>query len=188
MKTEFCSFCRTRQEALYGLTSAPDAYCICANCINEFNQKPPKKTSEGCCFCAETGRKGYEEKSSGAVICVQCLVKYLEQTRATPVPVSPSGENFEVKIQWPMYLDSLMDLIEVRIEFTNGEVLSANFTTPGRIPWEMDKGRRNGQWAGGIYFWHDNLVFVDELTDENIQKAVKDLSKNGLLKKAFHPL
>lgn len=185
MKTEFCSFCRTKQSPLYGLTADPDAYCICAMCLEKFSKARAKKLAEACCFCAESGKTGYAEKSSGAVICTDCLQKYVEQTRVTPIPTKPLEEVMEVNIQWPTYFDASMDLIEVQVRLHDGKTLSANFTTPPRITWEMEKGRRSGQWADGTYYCHPDLIFVEELTEDRIRRAIQDMSKTGLLKKVF---
>lgn len=185
MKPLFCSFCRKKQDRVYGLTSDPDTYCICAGCLQTFTSTVAKRLIEPCCFCSST-IAGYMEKSSGASICRDCVDKFLVESKNRQQEV-PVDEIAEILIQWPVYFDATMDLIEVQVRLKDGSRWNANFTTPGRIPWEMDKGKRNGDWAEGACFWHPDLVFVEELTEDIIRKAVAHLSKNGLLQKAFRP-
>jgi hypothetical protein len=183
MKSLFCSFCRTKQDRVYGLTPDPDAYCICAACLQTFNDAPAQPLPEPCCFCTAAAA-GYMEASSGATICRDCVVKFLLESK-NPQKETPVDEIEEILIQWPVYFDSTMDLIEVQVRLKDGSLWNANFTTPGRIPWEMEKGKRNGQWAEGTCFWHPDLVFVEELTEDIIRKAVAHLSQNRMLQKAF---
>lgn len=186
MKTLFCSFCRNKQDRVFGLSSDPDAYCICATCLKTFNDTPAKPLTEPCCFCFAMA-PGYVEPSSGATICRECVGKYFLESQK-PVEETQADEIDEILIQWPVYFDSTMDLIEVQVKLKDGTLWGANFTTPGRVPWEMEKGKRNGEWAQGTCFWHPDLIFVEELTEDIIRNAVAHLSKHQMLQKSFRRL
>jgi hypothetical protein len=184
MKTH-CSFCRTKQDRLFGLSNYPDSYGICGNCLARYREAPPARLEETCCFCGTLDSPGYEEKEAEAAICADCQAKFLAESEAPAIAGGQSDGIREILIDWPVYFDAAMDLITVQVRLQSGSLWSANFTTPPRIGWEMEKGKKTGDWASGTYFFHPDLIFVEELTEELISRAVEDLWKQGRFEKAF---
>ena len=188
MKKLYCSFCRTKQDPLYGLSSYPDSFSICGNCLAQYNQGNAQSLSDTCCFCGALDTTGFEEKEAEAIICVECLARFVKESEAPKQETQGGNEIEEILIDWPVYFDAAMDLINVKVKSQDGTMWNANLTTPPRITWEMEKGKRTGEWASGTYFCHPDLIFVEELTEDLIRQAILDLWKSGKFQLNFRKL
>lgn len=185
MKNAFCSFCRTRQDRLFGMSAYPDSFAICGTCLASFHQEQPKPLKETCCFCGALDDAGFEVGDSEATICAGCLSRFLKESETPQASGQADDAIEEILIDWPVYFDAAMDLITVKVQLRDGTLWTANFTTPSRITWEMEKGKRTGEWASGTYFCHPDLIFVEELAESVIRTAIEDLWAQGRFHQAF---
>lgn len=68
------------------------------------------------------------------------------------------------------------EMLEVRLTTRGGQDYVANFTTQKFIDDIFRKNKKTGECLSGTYFcMPDNMVIVDELTNDNIKKTIDDL-------------
>ena len=97
--------------------------------------------------------------------------------RKTPFTVSfvPADAN-------PHPLD---ENIDVEVTFQNGKRYVATFFTLENIRMLIQKNKRTGECHDGLYFWASDMIIVERLTLENVQKAVLDLLEHDEFEAAF---
>lgn len=72
--------------------------------------------------------------------------------------------------------DKLLGKVAFKVTFDGGEIFSGCFYTLGYL---------EKNWINGKYFWYPGMILLNELTTENIEIALNNLSEDYLLKEAL---
>lgn len=75
--------------------------------------------------------------------------------------------------------------IDVEVVFEDGTKYVATFFTLENIQALFQKNRKTGECCSGLYFWASDLILVQRLTLENVQRTVADLMEQGEFETAF---
>jgi hypothetical protein len=75
--------------------------------------------------------------------------------------------------------------IDVEVTFDNGNRYVATFFTLENIRMLIQKYKRTGECHNGLYFWASDMIILERLTPENVQKAVVDLLEHDEFEAAF---
>ena len=73
------------------------------------------------------------------------------------------------------------DNVDVEIELSDGNRYSATFFTLMNIQSLMKKNKLTGECAGGIYLWSSNMILVENLHLETIERTIAGLVQEGEL-------
>jgi hypothetical protein len=87
----------------------------------------------------------------------------------------------------PMHEDD--DNVDVQVNFDDGKYYTATFFTLKNIQTLFSKNKHTGECASGTYFFSSDMVIVEKLNMETIERVVNDLIENDELATAFdlHP-
>lgn len=77
------------------------------------------------------------------------------------------------------------DNVDVFVYFADGRKYVATFFTVANIQSIMRKDRATGECAGGLYFWASDMIVVERLDRETVERTVADLMRSGEFEKAF---
>lgn len=67
------------------------------------------------------------------------------------------------------------DNVDVQVTFPNGENFSAVFFTLRNIETLMQRYKKTGECAAGMYFWTSDMMIVERLTEKTICETVDSL-------------
>ena len=67
------------------------------------------------------------------------------------------------------------DNVDVQVTFPNGENFSAVFFTLRNIETLMQRYKKTGECAAGMYFWTSDMMIVEKLTEKTICETVDNL-------------
>ena len=67
------------------------------------------------------------------------------------------------------------DNVDVQVTFPNGENFSAVFFTLRNIETLMQRYKKTGECAAGMYFWTSDMMIVEKLTEKIICETVDSL-------------
>lgn len=98
---------------------------------------------------------------------------------------NPVSDAYVVEILDHGELNPDDDNVDVFVYFADGRKYVATFFTASNIQSIMRKDRGTGECAGGLYFWASNMIVVERLDRETIERAVADLMRSGEFEKAF---
>lgn len=82
-------------------------------------------------------------------------------------------------------IDPECDAVDVTVELDGEGRYAAVFGTTQWIAERFKYYRVSGECAGGLYFWTSDLIIVERLTLEVIQRTVEDLIRTQTLQLAF---
>jgi hypothetical protein len=82
-------------------------------------------------------------------------------------------------------IDPEDDNVDVTVEFADGERFVATFFTLRNVASLFEKYRETGECASGLYLWASNMIIIDRLTKENVEKTIADLLATGEFYGAF---
>jgi hypothetical protein len=82
-------------------------------------------------------------------------------------------------------IDPLDDNVDVIVKFATGERYNATFFALRNLVSLMENYRQTGECARGLYVWSKNMIVVERLTKEAVEKAVADLIQTGEFAAAF---
>ena len=82
-------------------------------------------------------------------------------------------------------LNAADDNVDVFVYFADGRKYAATFFTVANIQSIMKRYRSSGECADGLYFWASDLVIVERLDRETVERTVADLIGSGEFEKAF---
>lgn len=71
------------------------------------------------------------------------------------------------------------DNVDVEITLPDGQVYSATFFTLANLKSLMAGYRKSGECANGLYVWAADMIVVEKLTRETIQKSIEDMVQTG---------
>jgi hypothetical protein len=94
-------------------------------------------------------------------------------------------KDFRVRVVGTQVWDPAGDNVDVEVTLADGSRFGATFFTVKNVERLFQKNRATGECAGGIYLWAANMILVQQLTREVIQKAVEDLLDNDEFYSAF---
>ena len=84
--------------------------------------------------------------------------------------------NFEINIIGSIdHIDKVNGNIDAELILENGEVYTATFFTLENIKNIMQKDKKSGESANGIYFCASDMIIVDIITEKIIYDTFKDL-------------
>jgi len=82
-------------------------------------------------------------------------------------------------------MDEDDDNVDVRVNFDDGKSYRAALFTLKNIQTLISRYRRTGECAFGTYFYSTDMVIVEKLNVETIERVVNDLIENDELAAAF---
>lgn len=77
------------------------------------------------------------------------------------------------------------DNSDVIVTFENGERWIATFFTYKNITKLKERHRTTGECLDGNYFWASDMILIDELTRDKIERVVKELIEIEDFMRAF---
>lgn len=80
------------------------------------------------------------------------------------------------------------DNLDVTVRLADGAAFWATFFTPENVAEIMDRHRRSGESADGLYFWSTNMVIIRRLTEDALLEAVATMLADGDFRFVFGPL
>jgi hypothetical protein len=98
-----------------------------------------------------------------------------------------SGE-FEVVLPGSPKWDPRNDNLDVEVRFADGRRYSATFFTLSNVETLLRRYARSGECANGLYLWASDMILVETLTLDVIERVVQDLIASGELPKALSEL
>jgi hypothetical protein len=93
--------------------------------------------------------------------------------------------DFCVRVVGPHLWDPAADNVDVEVTFADGHRFGATFFTVKNVELLFEKNRVTGECGGGVYLWATNMILVQELTMEVIQRTVQDLLNSDEFLSAF---
>ena len=98
---------------------------------------------------------------------------------------NPVSDAYVVEILDHGNLNADDDNVDVFVYFADGRKYVATFFTVSNIRSIMRKDQGTGECAGGLYFWASNMIVVERLDRETIERTVADLIQSREFEKAF---
>jgi len=95
------------------------------------------------------------------------------------------SEQFVIEIVGEDEIDRVEGNVDVNVYFSDGRKYAATFFTLSNLHSLMEKDRSTGECAGGLYFWASDMIIVEQLDREIIEKTVASLLAQGEFDKAF---
>ena len=92
---------------------------------------------------------------------------------------------FRVQIVGTKVWEPTVDNVDVEVTLADGVRYGATFFTLKNIERLFQKNRTTGECAGGLYLWAANMILVQELTLDVIERSVQDLLENQEFGSAF---
>lgn len=77
------------------------------------------------------------------------------------------------------------DNVDVWVTFESGESYIATFFTLKNLATLMARYRESGECASGLYVWGSDMIVVERLTDDVIDRTIADLLTSGEFTGAF---
>jgi hypothetical protein len=98
-----------------------------------------------------------------------------------------SSRDFRVHVVGPSNAkwDRVNDNIDVEVVLRDGRRFVATFFTAKNIESLFEKNKKTGECSSGLYLWAKNMIIVEELSLEVIEKTVDGLLRGGELRAAF---
>jgi hypothetical protein len=99
-----------------------------------------------------------------------------------------SDKDFVARVVGPQVWDPVLDNVDVEVTMPDGRRFGATFFTLANVGRLFEKNRATGECRAGLYFWAVNMILVQELSMEVINRTIEDLLANGEFASAFAPL
>ncbi len=77
------------------------------------------------------------------------------------------------------------DNVDVQVKFDNGDLYTATFFTLKNLQTLFNKYKKTGECSSGLYFYCSDMILVENMTIENIEKTISDLINEDELTSAF---
>ncbi len=90
-----------------------------------------------------------------------------------------------IRVVSPRPWDVADDNVDVEVCLSDGSVYGATFFTLGNLESRFEKNSRTNEYAGGLYLWAADMIVVRTLTQDAIERTVRDLLSQGDLESAF---
>lgn len=94
-------------------------------------------------------------------------------------------QGHQVRIIGPGPASVIDDNIDVEVRFRDGRRYVATFFTLANLATLFRKNKLTGECCGGSYLWATDMVIVEELTEEVVERAVAGLLADGEFEGAF---
>ena len=104
---------------------------------------------------------------------------------------NPVSDGYVVEVLNHERINPTDDNVDVFVYFADGRKYVATFFTLANIRSLMRKDRDTGECAAGLYFWASDMLIVERLDRETIERTIADLMHTGEFEKAFggpHPI
>ena len=89
------------------------------------------------------------------------------------------ASHFKFRVLGQQHWDTHDDNIDVVIELPTGDKYAATFFTIRNIQSIINKYRATGECESGLYLWASNMVVVNDLERDTIQRTIESLLKDG---------
>jgi hypothetical protein len=93
-----------------------------------------------------------------------------------------SGDHTGPMLGGQKYTDDNNDVI---VTFTDGSRYVASFFTYQNIVTLTEKNKRTGELLGGKYFWASDMILIDRVDRESIEKVIDDLINDDCFDQVF---
>lgn len=103
----------------------------------------------------------------------------------------PVSDAYAVEILDHVDMNPTDDNVDVFVYFADGRRYVATFFTLANLQSIMLKHRATGECAGGLYLWASDMIVVERIDRETVERTVADLIQSGEFEKAFdgpHPI
>jgi hypothetical protein len=85
------------------------------------------------------------------------------------------AETFRVRVVGAQLWDAVTDNVDVEVTLADGRRFGATFFTVQNIQKLFDKNRATGECAGGLYLWAANMILVERISVDVIERTVEEL-------------
>lgn len=82
-------------------------------------------------------------------------------------------------------INPIDDNVDVEIKLDNGETYVATFFTLENIKKIFNRYEITGECANGLYLWSENMIIIENLSEEIVRKSIDDLIESGEVYTAF---
>ncbi len=82
-------------------------------------------------------------------------------------------------------IDENDDNVDVQVTLNDGSFYTATVFTLVNLQTQLKRSKRNGDCAGGLYFFCKDMIVVEHLNTEVVERLVADLFENDELAEAF---
>jgi hypothetical protein len=104
------------------------------------------------------------------------------------VNIHKSGYRLMVQLTEPGTLDEDDDNVDVKVYFGDGRTYTATIFTLKNIQSIFEKYKQTGECLSGLYFWTFDMLIVQKLTIEVIERVIADLIESGEYTTALRPV
>jgi len=80
------------------------------------------------------------------------------------------------------------DNVDLWIELEDGRVFTATLFTIKNISTLMRRWRESGECASGAYFWATDMIVVESISEEVIERTISDLIASRTIELCFERL
>ena len=77
---------------------------------------------------------------------------------------------------------------DVIVEFQNGETYVATFFTYENLESMRLQNKISGGFMKGKYFWKENMVFIDNCSQKNVQLVIQNMIEEGDFQSVFRKI
>ena len=77
---------------------------------------------------------------------------------------------------------------DVLVEMTNGDMYVASFFTYKNIESLRNEHLANDHFLGGTYFWRDNMILIEDITSQTVERVISHLQDEGNFYQVFRKL
>lgn len=92
------------------------------------------------------------------------------------------SEDKEPISEGQLYTDDNSDVI---VTFSDDKKYVATFFTYDNVKTLTEKNKRTGELLSGTYFWASDMILVDRIDRETIEKVIDDLIKENYFDQLF---
>ena len=78
--------------------------------------------------------------------------------------------------------------VDVEVIFSDGRRFGGTFFTLSNVEALMSQYKASGECAAGLYFWCSDLIIVEDLSRQSIERCIADLLQSEEFEDAFSSL
>lgn len=104
------------------------------------------------------------------------------------ITIGKPGYKLVVQLTEQDTLDEENDNVDLKVYFDDGRIYSATVFTLKNIQALLERYKETGECLSGLYFYTVDMLIVERLTIEIIERVIGDLIDTGEYKSALRPL
>lgn len=99
--------------------------------------------------------------------------------------MNSNSSSFQIHILGEGARDVANDNVDVEVQLHDGRRFVATFFTLRNLESLFEKNKRSGECRSGTYLWASDMILVEELSKEAIERTVEGLLEDGEFEAAF---